>query len=123
MNSSLFFSEYLTFFILFFVSLVLACVIFGASYFIAFQKPDVEKLSMYECGFDPYEDGRNCFDIKFYLIALLFIIFDLETMFLFPFLVSLAQLTLVSFYSMLDFFIELLVGFYYVWVLGVLDWT
>jgi NADH-quinone oxidoreductase subunit A len=82
--TSFFFSEHQTFLILFSISVVLSCVIFGASYFIAYQKPDVEKLSMYECGFDPYEDGRNCFDIKFYIIALLFIIFDLETMFLFP---------------------------------------
>jgi NADH-quinone oxidoreductase subunit A len=120
---SLFYSEYATLLILSFISLILACVIFGASYFIAYQKPDVEKLSMYECGFDPYEDGRNCFDVKFYLIALLFIIFDLETMFLFPWTVSLGQLNLISFYSMLDFFVELLVGFFYIWVLGVLDWS
>merc|ERR1711988_442048 len=114
--ASLFFTEYSVFLVLFFISIVLAGVIFGASYFIAYQKPDVEKLSMYECGFDPYEDGRNCFDIKFYLIALLFIIFDLETMFLFPWTVSLGQLNLISFYSMLDFFVELLIGFFYIWI-------
>lgn len=120
---SLFYTEYLTLLILSVISTLLACIIFGASYFIAYQNPDVEKLSMYECGFDPYEDGRNCFDIKFYLIALLFIIFDLETMFLFPWTVSLGQLNLISFYSMLDFFVELLIGFFYIWIFGVLDWS
>jgi NADH-quinone oxidoreductase subunit A len=118
---SLFFSEYSTLLILSSISLVLACIIFGASFFIAHQKPDVEKLSMYECGFDPYEDGRNRFDVKFYLIALLFIIFDLETMFLFPWVVSLGQLNIISFYSMVDFFTELLIAFFYVWALGILD--
>jgi NADH-quinone oxidoreductase subunit A len=120
---SLFYTEYIVFIALFFISIVLACVIFGASYFIAFQKPDVEKLSMYECGFDPYEDGRNCFDIKFYIIALLFIIFDLEAMFLFPWSISLGHLNLIGFYSMIDFFVELLVGFLYIWLFGVLDWN
>ena len=103
------------------ISTLLACIILGASYFIVFQNPDVKKL--FTCGFDPYEDGRNCFDVKFYLIALLFIIFDLETMFLFPWTVSLGQLNLISFYSMLDFFFELLIGFFYIWILGVLDWS
>lgn len=121
--TSLFYSEYVTLLILSSISVLLACIIFGASYFIAYQRPDVEKLSMYECGFDPYEDGRNQFDVKFYLIALLFIIFDLETMFLFPWTVSLGQLNLISFYSMVDFFVELLVGFFYIWILGVLDWS
>jgi NADH-quinone oxidoreductase subunit A len=121
--TSLFYTEYTVFIALFFISIVLPCVIFGAAYFIAFQKPDVEKLSMYECGFDPYEDGRNCFDIKFYIIALLFIIFDLEAMFLFPWSISLGHLNLIGFYSMVDFFVELLVGFLYIWLFGVLDWN
>jgi NADH-quinone oxidoreductase subunit A len=120
---NLFFNEYITLLILCFISILLAFIIFGASFFIAYQNPDLEKLSMYECGFDPYEDGRNFFDIQFFIIALLFIIFDLETMFLFPWSVSLGQLNLISFYSMLDFFFELLVGFFYVWFLGVLDWS
>jgi NADH-quinone oxidoreductase subunit A len=121
--TSFFYNEYATLLILLSISLVLACIIFGASYFITLQKPDVEKLSMYECGFDPYEDGRNCFDIKFFLIALLFIIFDLETMFLFPWSVSLGHSNLISVCSMCDFFLELIIGFFYVWVLGVLDWS
>jgi len=120
---SFFYSEYVTFLILFVISLVLACVIFGASFFISKQNMDVEKLSMYECGFDPYEDGRNSFDIKFYLIALFFIIFDLETMYLFPWVVNLGHLNLISFYAMIDFFFELIVGFFYIWFFGVLEWS
>jgi len=119
---SLFYSEYFTLLVLLFISVILSSIIFGASFFIAYQKPDVEKLSMYECGFDPYEDGRNSFDIKFYLIALLFIIFDLEAMFLFPWVVSLGHLNIISFYAMFDFFMELLIGFFYIWVFGVLEW-
>lgn len=65
-------------------AIFLAIVILGASFFFAIQKPDTEKLSIYECGFDPYEDSRNKFDIRFYIIAILFIIFDLETIFCFP---------------------------------------
>jgi len=84
MFSSLFFEEYLPIFILIIVSIVLSIIIFGLSFMFAIQKPDVEKLSVYECGFDPYEDARNEFDVKFYLVAILFIIFDLEVMFLFP---------------------------------------
>lgn len=66
------------------LAILLAFVILGASFFFAVQKPDTEKLSIYECGFDPYEDSRNKFDIRFYVIAILFIIFDLETVFCFP---------------------------------------
>jgi len=81
---SLFFEEYFPILILIFVSIVLSLIIFGFSFIFAIQKPDVEKLSVYECGFDPYEDARNTFDVKFYIVAILFIIFDLEVMFLFP---------------------------------------
>ena len=79
-----FFYDFGPIIIAFVISVVLSLIIFGFSYLLAFQLPDVEKLSAYECGFDPYEDARNSFDVKFYLIAILFVIFDLETMFLFP---------------------------------------
>jgi NADH-quinone oxidoreductase subunit A len=87
-----FFHEYAPILIVFILSIVLSLVIFGFSYLLAFQRPDVEKLSAYECGFDPYEDARNSFDVKFYLIAILFVVFDLETMFLFTWAVSLGSL-------------------------------
>ena len=76
--------EYLNIFIFFVVALALSCVVIGLSYFLVFQKLDSEKISAYECGFYPFEDARNKFDVRFYLVAILFIIFDLEVMFLFP---------------------------------------
>lgn len=94
----------------------------GASYLLAAQNPETEKLSSYECGFDPYEDARDLFDVKFYLVAILFIVFDIETMFLLPWAVSLSKLSLLGFWSMFDFIIELSVGLFYIWYIGALDW-
>jgi NADH-quinone oxidoreductase subunit A len=71
-----YYSEYYSIFLLLLVSIGLALIILGASYFLSFQNPDTEKLSVYECGFDPYEDARNQFDVRFYLVAILFILFD-----------------------------------------------
>jgi len=76
--------EYTFIFIFMLISAIIALLVFGASYILAFQNYDFEKLSAYECGFQPFEDARNKFDIKFYLVAILFIIFDLEVSFLFP---------------------------------------
>ena len=119
---SLFFTEYNTISILFVISTILAGVIFGASYLLSVQNPDTEKLSSYECGFDPYEDARNVYDVRFYLVAILFIIFDLEAVFLFPWAVSLSCLTSWGFWSMMDFMIELTVGYIYAWKVGALEW-
>jgi NADH-quinone oxidoreductase subunit A len=101
----------------FFLTLILL-----ASFFVAIQKPETEKLSSYECGFEPYEDARNTFDIKFYLVAILFIVFDIETMYLFPWSVSLSNINVLGYWSMVDFIIELSVGLIYVWYIGGLDW-
>mgnify|MGYP003844880495 FL=1 len=117
-----FFYDFVPIIIAFFISVVLSLIIFGFSYLLAFQLPDVEKLSAYECGFDPYEDARNSFDVKFYLIAILFVIFDLETMFLFPWCVSLSSLNSNGLWIMIDFLFELIVGYIYVWKIGGLDW-
>ncbi|CAN0371475.1 unnamed protein product [Ectocarpus sp. 6 AP-2014] len=103
-------------------SLALAGVIFGASFILAVSDADTEKLSSYECGFDPYEDARNAFDVRFYLVAILFLLFDIETIFLFPWSVSLSQLPSIGYWSMLDFLFELVVGFIYAWQIGSLDW-
>jgi len=92
------------------------------SFFLSGQNPDVEKLSPYECGFDPYGDARNSFDVRFYIVGLLFLVFDLETVFIFPWLVSSSVLSISAFWGMTDFILELFIGFYYVWVIGVLDW-
>ncbi|MCB5943577.1 NADH-quinone oxidoreductase subunit A [Acidocella sp. KAb 2-4] len=86
------------------------------------QKPYAEKLSAYECGFDAFGDARRRFDVRFYLVAILFIIFDVEVAFLFPWAVSLAHIGLVGFFSMLGFLGVLTVGFIYEWNKGALDW-
>lgn len=104
------------------IAVLLTIVIIGASYFLVKQNPDPEKLSAYECGFEPYEDTRHTFDVRFCVIAILFIIFDIEIMFLIPWCVSLAKLDLLGFWSMIDFLFELGIGFFYVWYVRALDW-
>jgi NADH-quinone oxidoreductase subunit A len=115
--------EYFPIFLLLLVSIGLAFIILGASYFFSVQKPDLEKNSVYECGFDPYEDSRNVFDIRFYIIAILFVVFDLEAMFLFPWAISLPYAGSMGFWSMSDFILELVVGYLYVWRVGALNWN
>ncbi len=100
----------------------LAAVIVIASFVLARQKPDSEKLSPYECGFPPFADARSKFDVRFYLVAILFIIFDLEVAFLFPWAVSLAHIGLFGFFSMIAFLAVLTVGFIYEWRKGALEW-
>ena len=115
---SLFYLEFSKIGILFCFSFFLASLILFLSYRVSMTNPDVEKLSAYECGFDPYEDARNVFDVRFYLVAILFIIFDLEAVYFFPWSVSLSFLSLDSFWGMIDFTLELVVGFIYAWEVG-----
>jgi len=96
-NSSLFYTEYSVILTFLAIAIILSIIIILLSYVLAVQKPETEKLSTYECGFEPYEDARHTFDVKFYLIAILFIVFDIETMFLIPWTNVLAQLDLVGF--------------------------
>lgn len=121
-NNSYLYFEFLPILIFLTVATVLAIVIVGLSYLLAIQNPETEKLSTYECGFEPYEDARNIFDVKFYIVAILFIIFDIETMFLLPWSVSLSQLSMLGFWSMIDFIVELGIGFVYIWYIGALEW-
>ena len=121
-NISLFKEEYLGIFIFVLVAVLLSLVIAGLSYTLTSQKPESEKLSSYECGFEPYEDTRNKFDVKFCLVAILFILFDIEVVFLLPWSITLSQLNLLGFWSMVDFLLELGIGFIYVWKLEALDW-
>ena len=104
------------------IAIGLAGVILIATYVIARQRPDAEKLSAYECGFEPFEDTRGRFDVRFYLVAILFIIFDLEVAFLFPWAVSLGNLGLFGFWSMMIFLAVLTIGFIYEWKKGALEW-
>tara|TARA_B110000902_G_scaffold200213_1_gene227347 strand:+ start:2638 stop:3054 length:417 start_codon:yes stop_codon:yes gene_type:complete len=121
-NESFLYSEFLPVLVFLGIAIVLAGIIVTLSYVLSVQNPDTEKLSSYECGFEPYEDARNVFDIKFYIVAILFILFDIEAMFLLPWSVSLSQLSTLGFWSMIDFIIELGVGFIYVWYVGALEW-
>ena len=117
-----FYNEYFSVFLTLLIGLALASLISGASYFLSRQASDPEKLSPYECGFEPFEDARNTFDIRFYLVAILFILFYLEACFLFPWSVSLNEIGSLGFWSMLDFIIELTIGFIYAWKIGSLEW-
>ena len=87
-----------------------------------FNKPDAAKNSPYECGFEAFEDARMKFDVRYYLVAILFILFDLETAFFFPWAVSLRDLGLYGYLTMVVFVVEFLVGFWYIWKKGALDW-
>ena len=89
---------------------------------IAYKSPDPEKLSAYECGFNAFDDARMKFDVRFYLVSILFIIFDLEVAFLFPWAVSLGKIGLLGFWSMMIFLAVLTVGFVYEWRKGALEW-
>ncbi|MCF8496376.1 MAG: NADH-quinone oxidoreductase subunit A [Alphaproteobacteria bacterium] len=104
----------------------IACAVSGAavigSLLVAKQNPDPEKLSAYECGFEPFGDARSKFDVRFYLVTLLFIIFDLEIAFLFPWAISLGDIGLFGFFSMMIFLAVLTVGFIYEWKKGALEW-
>ena len=120
--NSLFKEEFLGIFLFMVVAIILALVIAILSYSFTSQKPELEKLSSYECGFEPYEDTRHRFDVKFCLVAILFIIFDIEIMFLLPWSISISQLNILGFWSMIDFLLELGVGFVYVWKMQALEW-
>jgi len=122
LNESFFYSEFVSILIFLTIAVILAVIIVTLSYILAVQNPETEKLSVYECGFEPYEDARNIFDVRFYIVAILFIIFDIETMFLLPWSISLSQLNILGFWSMVDFIIELGVGFIYIWYIGALEW-
>lgn len=120
--NTLFSEEIFYLFVLCLIAFFLAIVIIFLSYFLSIQNPETEKLSTYECGFEPYEDSRHQFEIKFYLIAILFLVFDIEAVYIYPWCVSLSQLNMTGFWSMIDFVIELSVGFLYVWIIGALNW-
>ncbi|NBX65735.1 MAG: NADH-quinone oxidoreductase subunit A [Proteobacteria bacterium] len=92
------------------------------SYFSGKQRPDANKLAPYECGFDAFEDARHKFDVRFYLVSILFIIFDLEIAFLFPWAITLSDIGLFGFWSMVVFLGILTIGFIYEWKKGALDW-
>ena len=117
-----FLKEYLSIVIFLFVALGLSVGFVVLNFLFSPKNPDPEKLSAYECGFEPFNDSRMEFDVRFYLVAILFIIFDLEIAFLFPWAISLGKIGFLGFISMMIFLIILTVGFIYEWKKGALDW-
>jgi len=115
-------AEYLPILIFLGIAAGLAMAVVLASYVAAQQNPDSEKLSAYECGFEPFDDTRGRFDVRFYLVAILFIIFDLEMAFLFPWAVALQDIGTFGFWSMMIFLGVLTLGFVYEWRKGALEW-
>lgn len=114
--------NYLPIMIFLAMAMGMAAVIVLASYIVSKQKPDAEKISAYECGFAPFSDTRSKFDVRFYLVSILFIIFDLEVAFLFPWAITLGKIGVYGFWSMMTFLGILTVGFIYEWRKGALEW-
>jgi NADH-quinone oxidoreductase subunit A len=122
MVSAEFLSEYFPILLFIFVAGGLSALMVLASLIVGKQNPDQDKLAAYECGFDAFDDTRGRFDVRFYLVAILFIIFDLEVAFLFPWAISLGKIGMFGFWSMVSFLGILTVGFIYEWKKGALDW-
>jgi NADH-quinone oxidoreductase subunit A len=114
--------DYLPLVIFIGVALVIGLALLVAPFVVAFKQPDPEKLSAYECGFKAFDDARMKFDVRYYLVAILFIIFDLEVSFLFPWAVAFSKLGLYGFWSMMIFLGVLTIGFIYEWKKGALEW-
>ena len=117
-----FLNDYLSIIIFLIIALILSVGFVFVNFVFAPKNPDPEKLSTYECGFEPFNDSRMEFDVRFYLVAILFIIFDLEIAFLFPWAISLGNIGLLGFSSMMIFLFILTIGFIYEWKKGALDW-
>ena len=122
MASPDFLIDYLPILIFMGIAAVIAVAMVFGSILVGPKKPDAEKLSAYECGFEAFTDARNKFDVRFYLVCLLFIIFDLEIAFLFPWAISLGEIGMFGFWSMVIFLGILTVGFIYEWKKGALEW-
>ena len=117
-----FLKDYLSIIVFLVLAFGLSLAFIAINYLASPNRPDPEKLSAYECGFEPFNDSRMEFDVRFYLVAILFIIFDLEIAFLFPWAISLGSLGALGFWSMMIFLGILTVGFIYEWKKGALEW-
>ena len=118
----IFLGEYLPIAVFFAIAIGLSAAFVLSAFVLGNQRPDDEKMAAYECGFDAFDDSRRQFDVRFYLVAILFIIFDLEVAFLFPWAVALGGIGLFGFWSMMLFLAVLTVGFIYEWKKGALEW-
>jgi NADH-quinone oxidoreductase subunit A len=105
------------------IFILIGFLLFFLSFLLVYQKQNNEKISSYECGFNPFSDARNKFEVRYYLVAILFIIFDLELLFLFPWIICFNTLNYVGIYIMIWFLFILTVGFIYEWYEGALDWS
>ncbi|MGE0385455.1 MAG: NADH-quinone oxidoreductase subunit A [Gammaproteobacteria bacterium] len=114
--------QYLPILVFLVLALIVGCVALAAGFVLGPQRPDSEKLSPYECGFEAFEDARVQFDVRYYLVAILFILFDLEIAFLFPWAVVLDQIGTFGFLAMMLFLGILVIGFIYEWKKGALEW-
>ncbi len=117
-----FLKDYFSIILFLLIALLISISFIVVNFLFSPKKPDPEKLSAYECGFEPFNDSRMEFDVRFYLVAILFIIFDLEIAFLFPWAISLGKIGFLGFISMMIFLSILTVGFIYEWKKGALDW-
>ena len=117
-----FLSSYFSIILFLFIALALSIGFIFANFLAAPSNPDPEKLSAYECGFEAFDDSRMEFDVRFYLVAILFIIFDLGIAFLFPWAISLGNIGALGFWSMMIFLSVLTIGFIYEWKKGALEW-
>ena len=117
-----FLKDYFSIILFIIIALLLSTGFIVVNFLFSPKKPDPEKLSAYECGFEPFSDSRMEFDVRFYLVAILFIIFDLEIAFFFPWAISLGNIGLFGFISMMIFLFILTIGFIYEWKKGALDW-
>ena len=117
-----FLKDYLPIILFLIIALGLSCAFVVINFILSPKNPDPEKLSAYECGFEVFDDSRMEFDVRFYLVAILFIIFDLEIAFLFPWAISLGSLGALGFWSMMVFLGILTIGFIYEWKKGALEW-
>jgi NADH-quinone oxidoreductase subunit A len=115
--------EYLPILVLLGLATGLGLVLILAAAVIAVRNPDPEKVSAYECGFNAFDDARMKFDVRFYLVSILFIIFDLEVAFLFPWAVAFGEMSMIGFWSMMVFLAVLTIGFAYEWKKGALEWA
>jgi NADH-quinone oxidoreductase subunit A len=115
-------SNYLPILIFVGLAAVIALALMVAPFIVAYKKPDPEKVSAFEAGFEAFDDARMKFDVRFYLVSILFIIFDLEVAFLFPWAVSFGQIGMFGFWSMMVFLAMLTIGFIYEWKKGALEW-
>ena len=114
--------DYLPILVFLGIAIGLGLVLLAAAAVLAVRSPDPEKVSAYECGFNAFDDARMKFDVRFYLVSILFIIFDLEVAFLFPWAVAFKDLSMAGFWSMMIFLAVLTVGFAYEWKKGALEW-